>query len=67
MDIKSIFDEKLNSIPKELLHEKIKNDLFIGRTTRLQPDTIDLDYLEEQLRLKTGYIVENELLITIEE
>ena len=46
---------------------KIKNDLFIDRTTRLQPNTIDLDYLEEQLRLKTGYIVENELLITIEE
>ena len=46
---------------------KIKNDLFIDRIARLQPNTIDLDYLEEQLRLKTGYIVENELLITIEE
>ena len=46
---------------------KIKNDLFIDRTARLQPNTIDLDYLEEQLRLKTCYIVENELLITIEE
>ena len=46
---------------------KIKNDLFIDRTTRLQPNTIDLDYLEEQLRLKTGYTAENELFITIEE
>ena len=46
---------------------KIKNDLFIDRTARLQANTIDLDYLEEQLRLKTGYIAENELLITIEE
>ena len=46
---------------------KIKNDLFIDRIARLQPNTIDLDYLEEQLRLKTGYIAENELLITIEE
>ena len=45
---------------------KIKNDLFIDRTARLQPNTIDLDYLEEQLRLKTGYIAENELLITVE-
>ena len=45
---------------------KIKNDLFTDRTTRLQPNTIDLDYLEEQLRLKTGYIAENEILITIE-
>ena len=55
-------------IYKTQLNElKIKNDLFIDRTTRLQTNTIDLDYLEEQLRLKTGYISENELLITIEE
>ena len=33
MDIKSIFDEKLHSISKELLHEKIKND-FIGLETK---------------------------------
>ena len=46
---------------------RIKNDLLIDRTKRLQPNTIDLDYLEEQLRLKTGYISENELLIIIEE
>ena len=55
-------------IYKAQLNElKIKNDLFIDRTARLQPNTIDLDYLEEQLRLKTGYIAENELLISIEE
>ena len=54
-------------IYKTQLNElKIKNDIFIDRTTRLQPNTIDLDYLEEQLRLKTGYIAENEILITIE-
>ena len=46
---------------------KIKNDLFIDRTARLQPNTIDLDYLEEQLRLKTGYIAENEILIRVKE
>ena len=55
-------------IYKTQLNElKIKNDLFIDRTTRLQPNTIDLDYLEEQLRLKTGYILKNEILITVEE
>ncbi len=55
-------------IYKTQLNElKIKNDLFIDRTARLQPNTIDLDYLEEQLRLKTGYIAENEILITVEE
>jgi len=46
---------------------KIKNDLLIDRTRRLQSNTIDLDYLEEELRLKTGYISNNELLIKIEE
>ena len=55
-----IYKTRLNEL-------KIKNDLFIDRTARLQPSTIDLDYLEEQLRLKTGYITENEILITVEE
>ena len=55
-------------IYKTQLNElKIKNSFFIDRTTRLQPNTIDLDYLEEQLRLKTGYIAENEILITVKE
>ena len=55
-------------IYKAQLNElEIKNDLFIDRTTRLQANTIDLDYLDEQLRLKTGYISENEILIRIEE
>ena len=55
-------------IYKTQLNElKTKNDLFIDRTARLQPNTIDLDYLEEQLRLKTGYIAENEILVTVEE
>ena len=55
-------------IYKTQLNElKIKNYLFIDRTVRLQPNTIDLDYLEEQLRLKTGYIAENEILVTVEE
>ena len=54
-------------IYKTQLNElKIKNDLFIDRTRRLQLNTIDLDYLEEQLRLKTGYIAENETIITVE-
>ena len=55
-------------IYKTQLNElKIKNDFFIDRTARLHPNTIDLDYLEEQLRLKTGYIAENEILVAVEE
>ena len=47
--------------------EKIhsKNNLFIDKIKRLQTNTIDLDYLDEQLRLHTGYIAENELLVSL--
>ena len=55
-------------IYKTQLNElEIKNNLFIDRTKRLQLNTIDLDYLEEQLRLKNGYIAKNEILIAVEE
>ena len=60
MNQQLIYKAQLNEL-------KIKNDLLIDRTRRLQSNTIDLDYLEEELRLKTGYISNNELLIKIEE
>ena len=40
-----------------------KNDLFKSRITMLQPNSLDLDYLDEKIRQKTGFIDENELLI----
>tara|TARA_B100001250_G_scaffold86651_1_gene71670 strand:- start:809 stop:2332 length:1524 start_codon:yes stop_codon:yes gene_type:complete len=48
MDINSIFDEKLNSISKESLHEKIKND-FIGIDTKytvVSGESIKRTYLD---------------------
>ena len=60
MNQQLIYKAQLNEL-------KIKNDLLIDRTRRLQSNTIALDYLEEELRLKTGYISNNELLIKIEE
>jgi len=50
----------------ELKDLNIKNNLFINKTKRLQPNTIDLDYLDEQLRLKTGYLLENEIIISLQ-
>ena len=49
--------------------EKIhsKNNLFIDKIKRLQTNTIDLDYLDEQIRLNTGYISKNELSISLED
>ena len=40
-----------------------KNDLFKSRITMLQPNSLDLDYLDEKIRQKIGFIDENELLI----
>ena len=52
-------------LQNQLLKIKSKNNLLADRTKRLQTNTIDLDYLDEQLRLHTGYIAENELLISL--
>ena len=43
-----------------------KNSLLTDRIKRLQTNTIDLDFLDEQIRQKTGYVSENEVLIIFE-
>ena len=37
--------------------------VFQYKIERLQPDTIDLDYLDEKLRENTGFLKENEITI----
>ena len=54
-------------LQNELKKIMLQNDFFVDRVQRLQTNTIDLDYLDEQLRLHTGYIAENELLISLED
>ena len=44
-----------------------QNDSFIDSISRLQPNTIDLDYLDEQLRYNTGFVLENEIIIVFDE
>ena len=43
-----------------------KNDLLTDRIKRLDHNTLDLDFLDEKIREKTGYIDQNEFLITFE-
>ena len=43
-----------------------KNSFLNDRIKRLQINTIDLDFLDEQIRQKTGYVSENEVLIVFE-
>ena len=49
-----------------LLALQEKNSLLTDRIKRLQTNTIDLDFLDEQIRQKTGYVSENEVLIIFE-
>jgi len=56
-----------NELQNELKQTKLKNDLFVDRVKRLQANTIDLDYLDEQIRLNTGYVSDNELFISLED
>ena len=47
-----------------LLHElKDKNDQLIDKINRLQTNSVDLDFLDEKIREKTGFVDNNELLI----
>ena len=52
-------------LQNELKKITSKNNLFVDKVKRLKINTIDLDYLDEQIRLNTGYIAENELLISL--
>ena len=43
----------------------LKNDFLLDKVLRLKPNTIDLDYLDEQFRRKTGFIDKNEIAIVL--
>ena len=43
----------------------MENDLE-DKISRLSPNTLDLEYLDEQLRLNTGSFYENELVINLD-
>ena len=43
-----------------------QNNFFIDRIKRLQPNTLDLDYLEEKLRKNTGFSKNNEIIVVFD-
>ena len=45
---------------------KISNDFLLDRIQRLQPNTIDLDFLDEKVREKIGFSNTNEIIIVFE-
>ena len=43
----------------------LENDYLSDRIERLQPNTVDLDFLDEQVRKKLGLIDKNEIVIIL--
>ena len=55
-------------IYNQLLQEKkdlLQELSIVEKKNILLTDTIDLDYLDEQIRLNTGYVSDNELFISL--
>ena len=53
------YTEQLNNLDEQ-------NNFFIDRIKRLQPNTIDLDYLEEKIRKNTGFSKKNEIVVVFD-
>jgi len=45
---------------------KVENQYYNDRINRLQPNTVDLDFLDEQVRKKLGFIDKNEIVIILD-
>ena len=50
----------------ELLLLENVNTKLEDRISRLSPQTLDLDYLDQQIRLKTGFVAKNELVVILD-
>ena len=44
-----------------------ENQFMTNRIKKLQPNTVDLDFLDEQVRKKLGLIDKNEIVIILDE
>ena len=49
-----------------LANLKAENDYYLDRTKRLQLNTVDLDFLDEQARKNLGLIDKNEIIIILD-
>ena len=53
------YSEQLNILEEQ-------NNFFIDRIKRLQPNTIDLDYLEEKIRENTSFSKNKEIIVVFD-
>ncbi len=45
---------------------QLKNEYYSDRIKRLQPNSIDLDFLDEQVKKKLGLVDKNEIVIILD-
>ena len=65
--LKYFYLSKQNQQYKQTLAElNSKNINYLDRIKRLQPNTVDLDYLDENVRKKLGIIDNNEIVIILD-
>ena len=57
--------KKYSLINEELISLDNKNNEIEDKISRLSPNTLDLEYLDEQLRKNAGKISDNELIIKL--
>ena len=66
--LKYFYLTKQNQEYNQILADfKIENKYFTDRIKRLQPNTLDLDYLDEKVRKNLGFIDKNEMVIILDE
>jgi len=66
--LKFFYLTKQNQEYNEILYNlKSENEYFSDNIKRLQPDSIDLDFLDEQVRNKLGFIDKNEVIIVLDQ
>ena len=54
------YNERISQLTSE-------NQYLSNRIKKLQPNTVDLDFLDEQVRKKLGLIDNNEIIIILDE
>ncbi|MDC6448275.1 septum formation initiator family protein [Alphaproteobacteria bacterium] len=64
--LKFFFLTKQNQEFNHILTDiQVENKYYDNRIKRLQPNTIDLDFLDEKVRKKLGFIDKNEMVIIL--
>tara|TARA_Y100000741_G_C18187289_1_gene531952 strand:+ start:680 stop:994 length:315 start_codon:yes stop_codon:yes gene_type:complete len=58
---------QFNQYELKLKNLKIKNKILSRKIERLQPNTIDLDYLDEKFKINTGIVGNREIVIYFDE